>query len=149
MTNDVVVLRTPAIIVDIDGTVALMGKEMPGRRGPFDFHRVGEDDPNTPIIELINLLRGRFRIIFVSGRSEVCRIETQKWLEHHCGSTPDDLLYMREINDFRSDHIIKREIYDEIIPYYEIMYVFDDRNTTVRMWRELGLCTLQVAPGNF
>ena len=48
-----------AVIVDIDGTLALRT----GDRSPFDWHRVGEDTPNPPVIELVQLIHaaGRHR----------------------------------------------------------------------------------------
>ena len=41
----------PAILVDIDGTVALMGA-----RSPYDWHRVGEDTPNQAVIEAVRAM---------------------------------------------------------------------------------------------
>lgn len=42
------VAKPKAIIIDIDGTLALrLG------RGPFDWNRVGEDLPNWPIVALV------------------------------------------------------------------------------------------------
>ena len=57
---------------------------------------------------------------------------------------------MREEGDYRSDDIIKKEIYDEmILPYYNVIAVFDDRSKVVEMTRKLGLHTFQVADGDF
>jgi hypothetical protein len=69
------------VICDIDGTIALMRDEIPGRRGPFDWDRMREDDPNEPIIDLLWHLRRRgFGIIFVSGRMEAAREGTLAWM---------------------------------------------------------------------
>ena len=141
------------MICDIDGTIALMRNEIPGRRDPFDWDRVGEDDPNLPIIELLWHLRSRgFRIVFVSGRMEAARFGTVVWLDEHLVDI--DLLgfplFMRADGDFRKDTEVKREIYEqEIEGRYHIAYVLDDRDSVVAMWRELGLTVLQVAAGNF
>jgi len=57
---------------------------------------------------------------------------------------------MRPTGDNRKDAIVKREIFDrEIRDRYRILFVLDDRNQVVDMWRELGLTCLQVAPGDF
>ena len=57
---------------------------------------------------------------------------------------------MRTIGDHRSDFIIKQEIYErEFKGKYNVLYVLDDRNQTVNMWRALGLTCLQVAAGDF
>jgi hypothetical protein len=145
------VTKPRAVLCDIDGTLALMGKGKPGRRGPFDWHRVGEDDPHTPIIELVAILRtAGFPIIYLSGRDESCRRITESWLLHHGLLTGDEPLHMRRHNDNRPDHQVKRQIYrHKIEPYYDVAYVIDDRDQVVRMWRSLGLTVLQVADGNF
>lgn len=41
----------PAVIVDIDGTVALMDG-----RSPYDMTRVFEDKPNEPVIAVVRSL---------------------------------------------------------------------------------------------
>jgi hypothetical protein len=144
-----------AVIVDVDGTVALMGKGEPGRRGPYDWHRVGEDDPNRPVINLVEMFRDDdCHIIFVSGRDESCRLATQHWLiQHDVAMTflPDgDLLYMRPAGDNRGDDEIKLEIYKrDIEPRWNVVYVLDDRDRVIKMWRSLGLTVLQVADGSF
>ena len=143
------------VIADIDGTVALMGKGDPSRRGPYDWHRVGEDDPNTPIIELVRVLRtAGHRIVFVSGRDEECRLVTQHWLLEHGAATGfgpgRDQLFMRESGDNRGDDVVKLEIYKrDIVPIGLVDYVLDDRNKVVHMWRSIGLTVLQVQDGDF
>lgn len=144
MTSD----KPEAVLVDIDGTIAHMGKGQPGRRGPYEWHRVGEDDPCRPILNLVRLLAAKYRIVFVSGRDEICREQTEAWLdEHHSYLAP---LFMRPHKDNRPDNDIKLEIYQQHIePHYDVVYVLDDRDQVVRMWRSLGLTVLQVADGNF
>jgi len=52
--------------------------------------------------------------------------------------------------DYRDDRIIKEEIYREkIAPVYNALFVLDDRDRVVAMWRDLGLTCLQVANGDF
>ena len=143
-----------AIIIDIDGTTALMDG-----RGPYDWHRVGEDKPNEKVVELVKTLLAHhdeygteFRFIFLSGRDEVCRPETLEWLHKHLGygSFWGTELYMRPAGDTRKDSIVKRELFDRYVRYnYDVQFVLDDRDQVVEMWRLLGLTCLQVAPGAF
>lgn len=132
-----------AIIVDIDGTLAIRQN-----RNPFDWKKVGQDRPNQPIVDLVLNLMKDHRIILVSGRDEVCRDETSLWLQNNgIGACP---LFMRPRDNNEKDSIIKRRIYDEHIkPHFNVKYVIDDRNQVVEMWRELGLTCLQVAEGDF
>jgi predicted kinase len=134
------------IIVDIDGTLAIRNG-----RSPFDWARVGEDLPNTPIVDLVwqFIWETDDDVIFVSGRDAVCREETMKWLVSHF-ETPFLTLHMRPEGDTRDDRIVKKEIYErEIKGKYNVRFVLDDRDKVVRMWRDLGLTCLQVAEGNF
>jgi hypothetical protein len=45
-------IKTPAIMVDVDGTLALMHH----KRSPFDWDKVGMDLPNKSVITLVNNL---------------------------------------------------------------------------------------------
>lgn len=142
---------TKIVLCDVDGTVALMGKGEPGRRRFYDWHRVHEDDPNQPVIDLVGVLReAGFPIVFLSGRDEVCRTATTEWLVKHGVARSGDALYMRPHNDNRPDYEVKAEIYKrDIEPHDTVAWVIDDRNSVVAMWRSLGLTCLAVADGAF
>lgn len=130
--------------MDIDNTVADKGT-----RDPYDYSKVSEDTVIAPIADLVGMFDARgYWILFVSGREDSCRHETQKWLDENL--IPNEELIMRPAGDYRPDEVVKAEIYREHIePVYDVRYVLDDRNKVVRMWRELGLTVLQVADGDF
>ena len=136
------------VIVDIDGTVALRLGEKP--RKPYAFNRVSEDAPNPPVISVVHALaQVGHKIVFVSGRDEVCRTDTLTWLKRHVG-LEDVELYMRKAGDSRRDSTVKRELYEAHLAHREVLCVIDDRDQVVRMWREeLKLTCLQVAYGDF
>ena len=50
---------------------------------------------------------------------------------------------------FMSDDILKKKMLDTFIDINDVFLVVDDRNKAVNMWRDLGLNTFQVAPGDF
>lgn len=136
----------PTYLVDIDGTVALRGE-----RSPFDWDAVGLDRPNQPVIDLLEALdhMGVYQFVFLSGRPEICREATEKWLINHIG-VEWGRLFMRDTGDNRPDNVVKQEIFDrEIRERYNVVGVFDDRNKVVAMWRSLGLPVFQVADGDF
>jgi predicted kinase len=134
-----------AVLVDIDGTVALKGA-----RSPFDETRVHEDRPNLPVIEIVRQERAAGqRVIFMSGRTDACRDATEEWLRTHVG-VPWEALHMRPAGDTRKDSVVKRELFDtHVRERYDIRRVYDDRDQVVAMWRTLGLTCLAVAEGNF
>jgi predicted kinase len=134
-----------AFLVDIDGTVAVMGS-----RSPYDEGRVSLDTPNEPVIRVVRALHAAgYRIVFCSGRTDACRDDTATWLATHVG-VPYSALHMRAAGDQRKDSIVKAEIFDKHIRHaYRIIAVLDDRNQVVDMYRSMGLTVLQVNYGDF
>lgn len=137
---------TPAYICDVDGTVALNT----GTRSPYDWSRVGEDEPNVAVVRVLKRLEKKARIIFMSGRDEECRATTVTWLVGQMPWLSTIDLFMRPQGDTRPDWVVKAELFDaHVRDQYNVLGVFDDRDQVVRMWREMGLTVLQVADGNF
>lgn len=135
-----------AVLVDIDGTVALMQG-----RSPYDGSLLHTDIPNPAVVRLVcDLRRGGEQIVFCSGRDAEHRDVTMRWLLEHEVAAPGDPLLMRPAGDTRKDAIVKRELFDaHVRDSYAVRFVLDDRNQVVRMWRGLGLTCLQVADGAF
>lgn len=138
-----------AIIVDIDGTVTLRGD-----REPYDWDKVGEDLPNQPVIDVIRALWAHYGIykdglviIFMSGRPEQCRKQTELWLDANIGLPYQ--LHMRPDGDFRMDWIVKAELFSRIRDMFHFLSSWDDRDQMVRYWRRLGLQCFQVSDGNY
>ena len=50
---------------------------------------------------------------------------------------------------FMPDEILKKKMLDTFVDINDVFLVVDDRDKVVKMWRDLGLNTFQVAPGNF
>lgn len=122
-----------AIICDLDGTIALLNG-----RNPYDASSCGNDLLNFPLYDILTQFSD-IQLIFLSGREDKFRLQTDQWLAEHFSFT-DFKLFMRATGDSRSDDIIKEEIYHkEIEPNYCIRYVFDDRLKVRRMWWRLGL----------
>lgn len=122
-------------ICDIDGTLAYNN----GHRSFYDETKVFDDTP-LPTVEVIKSLIGTGeRIIYFSGRTEACRVETIKWLTKYVDTEYPEL-YMRKEKDYRKDDIIKKELYESYIKdKYEVVGIFDDRLQVCKMWYDLGL----------
>lgn len=131
--------KRKAILVDVDGTLAHMNG-----RSPYDWKRVGEDSPDKLVIQIVRALcMAHYSIIVMSGRDSVCRQETYDWLI--ANNVPFTELFMRAQDDMRHDNIVKEELFwNHVDPTYEIVGVIDDRPQVCRMWRDLGLKTIQV-----
>jgi len=133
-----------AIICDLDGTLAILNG-----RSPYDASSCMGDSINEPIAHILRTYAAAgFSIVLVSGRESRYRAPTEQWLADH--TIPYSALHMRRTRDFRKDAIIKTELYEaQIRDKYAVLFVLDDRNQAVDMWRGLGLTCLQVAPGDF
>lgn len=139
-----------AIVVDLDGTLALKGD-----RGQYDFSQCDVlDKPNEPVVKTVQLFfRNGFEVVFCSGREEKYREQSERFIERCLPGECEAFgfnLFMRPTDDFRNDAIVKKELYDQFIKVnYDVLLVLDDRDRVVQMWREVGLPCFQVAPGNF
>lgn len=131
---------TRVVIVDIDGTLATMKN-----RSPYDWQRVGEDEPAKAVIAAVHAAsQFNRKIIVMSGRDASCRNITQDWLTQYLGVSWHEL-HMRPEGDNRKDNIIKYELFNNHIRgKYHVEYVLDDRPQVCRMWRKLGLFVFQV-----
>jgi hypothetical protein len=150
--------RPRAVIVDMDGTLALVDQRRdlamkPNGKLDWDIFNnpdnIELDQPNEPIIELIRVFREtHHKIIIVTGRFHQALDRTMKWLSEH--SVPYDAIHTRADKDYRADTVIKREIYEgHILNHWDARWVIDDRKRVVAMWRnELNLTVLQVAEGD-
>jgi len=106
-----------------------------------------------------------FKIVIFSGRNDRSFFTTKSWLSRN--RVPFHLLVMRPdkfkddswpIADgnpatkemrFMPDEILKKEMLDTFVNIDDVFLVVDDRDKVVKMWRDLGLNTFQVAPGDF
>lgn len=145
------------IIVDLDGTLANIDHRLhliqtkPPQWNTF-FELCDEDTLIIPVATLVNTMynAGLFQIIILSSRMETVKSKTERWLSsnevhyHH--------LIMREKDDFRPDHIIKKGMLlkapNENVKD-DILFILADRDSVVKMWRDLGYTCLQVAKGGF
>lgn len=125
-----------AIIVDIDGTIALVDG-----RSHYDYSEaVLTDKPRKDVIELVNgmaSIQGA-HIVYLSGRDVICYEHTVKWL--HSNNIDFTTLLMRPAGDTRCDSIVKEELFREFIePTYNVIAAFDDRQRIIRKWKDIGI----------
>lgn len=134
--------KRTCIVVDIDGTVANMN----GKRGPFEWDKVGLDDPRDEICRIVEMVWSRgFQVVFLSGRDSVCREDTVSWIRKNIRIDGDFLLYMRKEGDMRKDRIIKDELFwEHVAPGYNVMFAIDDRKQMVQYWTDIGVPLLNV-----
>lgn len=143
------------IIFDVDGTLAeLNGREDYLKTGKPDWEsfnaKMDQDLPNLPIVELYKTLwnTGKYELIIVSGRQERFRKVTETWLAWH--KIPFKTLLMRGYKDSRPDCEIKQDILKQLQNEgKDILFVVDDRQSVVDMWRANGVTCLQCKKGDY
>ncbi len=139
--------KKKAIIVDLDGTLCdhshrLHFMDSKPKDWTSFFAGIPDDELNYWCLEIIDALRQRgYEIILVSGRPDSQRDNTLKWL--HRFNIHFNSLFMRKQNDFREDQKVKEEIYNQhIVNFWDILFVVDDRDSVIKMWRNIGLTCL-------
>jgi predicted kinase len=112
------------------------------------FKAMVNDTTNEPVMYLLKKMNTDFVITYCSGRPNSFRKETQQWLLDN--DAPKGLLFMRMENDRREDSTVKEILLDfEILTRYSVFLCLEDRSQVVKMLRNRGLTTFQVAEGDF
>lgn len=140
------------VVVDIDGTVADVTHRLKYvKQDPKDwksfFSQMSFDTPRMDVYNKASDLAvaNDADIVFVSARPEDYRDQTQDWLYEH-GMDYMHLL-MRPKNDKRPDTEVKQNIYNKFLANYNVIKVFDDRPSVIRMWESLDLDVEDVGSG--
>lgn len=133
---------------DIDGTLT----NGPKNRTPYEWHKVGNDDINLGVAAILDGIKtlGLYKVFLFSGRNEVCRPETEAWLEKN--DIEYDVLYMRpESRNNDKDTIIKSDLIEEHIRgKYNVLFWIDDRPQIVEMLHDVyGINALARGDQNF
>ena len=164
------------VIFDLDGTLAnidVRREKSLKPNGKLDWEIFAApdsimnwDEPNLPVIKMAQLFNhDGFNIVIFSGRNDRSFHTTKEWLD--LNQVPFDLLVMRPDKfkedswpiavgnpatkemRFMPDEILKKKMLDTFVDIDDVFLVVDDRDKVVKMWRDLGLNTFQVAPGDF
>lgn len=138
------------VIFDLDGTLADINHRLHfvqnGNKDWDGFYKAClGDTPKLPIVELAAMCDDAgHEIIISSGRSENVRAETEAWLAQH-GILYGTLL-MRPDACFVPDQALKKAWLDQGLlgAIEDILFVVEDRDRMVKMWRDQGLTCLQV-----
>lgn len=132
------------VVSDVDGTLT----NGPKNRSPYEWHKVGNDELNLGVAKILDGLKvlnlsgvDPVQIFIFSGRSDVCREETEEWLEKN--DIEYDELHMRpdgrvdESGNQVKDTVIKEEmLLEHIAEKYNILFWLDDRPVVCKMLRD-------------
>lgn len=139
----------PAIIVDIDGTLCLRVNDRPWF-GEGAAEGMLNDEPIEGTCFSVRNLYNKCRVIIMTGREESPEVAaaTKSWLA--ANNIQYDNIYFRPQNNYDTASKCKKEIYEANIKgKYNVLYVLEDNNKCVEMWRNEGLTCLQPNEGKF
>jgi hypothetical protein len=137
------------VVFDLDGTLANIDhrlhflKKEPKNWDSF-FSKVSGDKVNSWCKTLCDMFsQSGFIVLIVSGRPERCLKDTEKWLEDNMINR-DGLILVRRNGDHAPDDFLK-EKWLKSYGKERILFVVDDRQRVVDMWRRNGVTCLQCA----
>ena len=139
------------VIVDIDNTLSINKKryELATKSDGsidwnilYDYQNVISDEPNLPMIDIVNHLYNDYGIYILTSRPRAILNSTQTWLEMY--KVNYDGLFMRsEENHYIKDVRLKEKMYNDFVKD-EVYCAFDDRQDIIDLWRRLGIPSFKV-----
>lgn len=132
-------------IFDVDGTLANSD-----HRDPYDESLVHKDTLIRPVGEVFwSLFAAGFHIIVLSGRKDTSYKQTKEWIADRTGVPVNGFgLVMRGALDNRPDWLVKFEMLSSLQESdVNVLGVFDDRNSVLRMWETAGVHVFDVSQG--
>ncbi len=140
----------PLAIVDIDGVVADVRhrlRHLEGRRKDWDafFSAAVDDPPHAEGIAIVGQLAADHEVVFLTGRPERCRADTERWLEEH--GIGGHRLVMRPEGSRRPAADVKRDLLDQLAAGRDVAVVVDDDPLVIAAMTAAGRPTFHATWG--
>ncbi|MFK4071548.1 HAD family acid phosphatase [Streptomyces sp. NPDC029674] len=137
MTKD----KRPLAVFDLDGTLADTGhRQRYLERKPRDwdafFAAAPQDPPLAPGVELALASARDCEVVYLTGRPERCRADTEEWLARH--GLPAGRIWMRRNNDRRPARHTKLQVLHDIARTREIRVLVDDDDLVCEAAEQAG-----------
>lgn len=146
------------LLVDIDGTLSDASNRaktyLDGEKPDWDgfYAACGEDAPIQRVIDIIEVLSRAYDIVLCTGRCKSCEEATREWLACYAPALAHAPILFREDGDTRHDMVVKPELLEAFMRKNnnsQPLAIFEDRDSMVAKWREMGYTVFQPAEGNF
>ena len=142
------------VVFDLDGTLSCgkhrlhlipSGADKNKTEAWDEFNMACDGDaPIVDNIELLSALNRMYQIIILTGRNEIARDKTERWLKAN-GVNCDPLLIMRGRSDHRKDVDFKEDVLNELKSCgHNVLCCFDDLEHVVKHIRAMGVTCHQV-----
>jgi hypothetical protein len=134
----------PLAVVDIDGVLADVRHRLhhlEGRKNWTAFFRAAPQDPLLEVgYDTVHKLADAYDIVYLSGRPEHCRRDTERWFARH--GLPDGELRLRPDRDRRPARLFKLEQLRALARRAPVAVVVDDDPLVCEAVREAGFDVL-------
>lgn len=102
------------------------------------FFAAAPQDPPLPegLAVARRLVEAGHAVVYLSGRPEVCRRDTERWLSRH--GFPEGPVFLRPGGDYRPARVSKVEALTELATRYRVAVVVDDDDRVVAAYRAAG-----------
>jgi hypothetical protein len=135
----------PIAVVDIDGVVADVRHRLRFlERRPKDWGRFFRAAPQDPVLEVgretVQRLAEVCDIVYLSGRPEHCREDTEEWFARH--GLPQGRLLLRRGGDFRPAKDVKVEALRRLSRHAPVTVLVDDDPAVLDAARAAGFDVL-------
>ena len=142
--------RRPLAVVDLDGVVADVRHRLhhlEGRRADWGsfFAAAVDDPPHDEGLAVVARLEADHEVVYLTGRPESCRPDTERWLEGH--GIGGRRLVMRPAGVRRPAAALKRALLAELAAGREVAVVVDDDPLVIAAMDEAGYPTFHAAWG--
>ena len=136
--------KPKCIVIDMDSTVCFNMSKRPWY-GEGAAEGMVDDVPNTGVCDIIRQLQEQYIVVVATGRDTSQEEVTKQWLARQ-GINADEF-YFRTNGDYRKGVEIKKEEITAILEKYDIVAIFEDCESIVQMYRDMGLTVLQPNKG--
>lgn len=131
----------PLAVVDVDGVLADVRHRLHHlERSPKDwdafFRAAGEDPPLPAGLELARELARDHELVYLTGRPERCRADTEGWLSAH--GLPAGRVLMRREGDRRPARLAKPALLARVAAGRQVALVVDDDPAVCAVLAEAG-----------
>jgi hypothetical protein len=119
----------PLAVIDLDGVVADVRHRLVHlERRPKDWEAFFAGIPHDPALDegvaVVRRLAGDHDLLYLSGRPERTRADTQRWLDEH--GLPPGRLVLRSERDHRPARLVKPQLLRRLARDREVAVVIDD-----------------------
>lgn len=133
--------RQMIAVVDLDGVLADVRHRVHHvEQRPKDWAAFFAAAPEDPVLEegrrVVEALAEVYEIVYLSGRPEACRADTERWLARH--RLPAAQLRLRPRSDLRPSRVMKVEVLGELARRLPIGVLVDDDPQVLAAARAAG-----------